>query len=71
MAIFTNSERAKAFAFLDSMELDRAYLVPSGKLDLIKEWIADKPYDGEISFNSDWTKFYKCALPPDKDLRKK
>jgi hypothetical protein len=68
--------RQKVWRFLEKTKPGVTYTVarlakPENRkafVAAIKEYMASLPYDGWISFNSDFTKFYRTAAVPVKGL---
>jgi len=71
--------RQKVWRFLEKTKPGERYTVaklakPENReafMEAIKEYMASLPYNGWISFNSDFTKFYRTEAVPMEELRGK
>lgn len=70
--------KQKVWRFLEKIEPDKMYTVakltdPATRgnfIAAVKEYMDSLPYGGWISFNSDYTKFYRSAAVPMEQLEK-
>jgi hypothetical protein len=71
--------KRKVWQFLEKIKPDKRYTVAKlakpenleAFVEAIKEYMASFPYQGWISFNADYTKFYKSSPIPWKQLNRK
>ena len=65
------TRQADLFHFLDTMPHGKTYRVTPEDVEIIKDWMRDKPFDGGVNFNSDFTKIYKFEVPEIKEKKTK